>query len=247
MNKIIILNWKMNLPDDNLLNFLVSLQPNRLIVAPPIPYLVHLKNIFKNIEFCSQDVSSFKGYGAFTGEFSAGLLKVSGVNYAIIGHSERRNNNWENNKTVKRKVTNCLEEGLAPILCIGETIESRKEGTYKDFLLDQLSHSLPDNLSLTNKIVIAYEPIWAIGTGIKPNNKEIAEVIHLIKNSKFFSGVAKKVKMIYGGSVDSTNIEGLLNIDEIDGVMIGSASLKLEEMRKILNIETVFKHLEKTC
>lgn len=237
MKQLIIANWKMSISFNEAISLLkcvdITNSGNELIIAPPVPYLSQLSTVLKNAKLCSQDVSIHKGYGAYTGEFSASVLKSIGVEYAILGHSERRGYFEETNITVSKKVENCIEIGMIPIVCVGESIEIRRNGQYKDFILEQLLESLP---SLDNKqIIIAYEPVWAIGSGLTPSVDEIKEISDMLHNSKKLASVAKDPCIVYGGSVGAKNIAQILGIDGIHGVLIGSASTKPDEFSSILD------------
>ncbi len=206
---------------------------NELIIAPPVPYLSHLSTILKNAKLCSQDISVYKGYGAYTGEFSASVLKSVGVEYAILGHSERRGYFEEANITVRKKVENCIDGNIIPIVCVGESIEIRRSGQYKDFVLNQLLESLPS--SSNGQIIIAYEPVWAIGSGLTPSIDEIKEISDVLHSSKELESVAKDSYIVYGGSVGARNIVQILEINGIHGVLIGSASTRPDELSSILD------------
>ncbi len=244
MKQLIIANWKMSVSFDEATSLLkhidIANSNNELIIAPPVPYLSHLSTILKNAKLCAQDISIYKGYGAYTGEFSASVLQSVGVEYAILGHSERRSYFEEASITVRKKVENCIENNIIPIVCVGESIEIRRSGEYKDFVLNQLLESLP---SLGNQqIIIAYEPVWAIGSGLTPSIDEIKEISDMLHNSKKLDSVAKDSYIVYGGSVGARNIAQILGIDGIHGVLIGSASTKPDELRSIL--DKIFDGLE---
>lgn len=235
MKPIIIANWKMNLnfKEAFLKADLLDKRNSQahFILAPPAPYLAYFAEKFSKTIFCAQDVSSISGYGAYTGEVSADIIKSCGVNYAIIGHSEKRTTMKDNNRTVRKKVENCIKAGIKPIICIGETLESRKNNNYKGFILEQINESIPEN---ANNLIIAYEPIWAIGTGISPTEEELTQIFNFIKNDSAISQVAKNAQLVYGGSVDSRNYKKILAIKGISGILIGSASLNDDELNLIL-------------
>jgi triosephosphate isomerase (TIM) len=204
----------------------------KFILAPPTPYLSYLaKNCNKTI-FCAQDVSSISGYGAYTGESSANIIKSCGVNYAIIGHSEKRTIMKDSNMTVRKKAENCIKVGITPIICVGETIETRKNNNYKEFILEQISESIPNNAV---NIILAYEPIWAIGTGILPTTNELSDIFDFIKNNSAISQVARNAQLVYGGSVNSRNYKEIISIKGVSGVLIGGASLNDDELNSILD------------
>ena len=236
MKPIIIANWKMNL---NLKEAFLKADlldkrnsSAQFILAPPAPYLAHFAKNFLKTTFCSQDVSSISGYGAYTGEVSADIIKSCGINYAIVGHSEKRTIMKDNNITVRKKVENCIKAGIKPIVCIGESLESRKNNNYKEFILEQINESIPEN---AKNVIIAYEPIWAIGTGIFPTEEELTEIFIFIKNDSAISQVAKNAQLVYGGSVSSKNYKEILSIAGNNGVILGSASLNEDELNSILN------------
>lgn len=236
MKPIIIANWKMNLTlqEAGLKAKLLesSNYSAQFLLAPPMPYLAYFANLFKKITFCAQDVSAISGFGSYTGEYSAEMIKSCDVNYAIIGHSERRSNFHESNRIVKKKAENCIKAGITPIICIGEPLEARKNHNFKEFILEQITESIPEHAS---DIIIAYEPSWAIGTGISPTIDEIAEIFEFIKTSSKISMVAKNAQAVYGGSVNSKNYKEILAVPNNSGVILGGASLDDQELGSILN------------
>lgn len=205
---------------------------SELFLAPPTPYLSYLAKILVKTKICAQDVSSIKELGAYTGENSATIIKSCGVNYSIIGHSERRTNQRESNSVVRKKVENCIEAGITPIICIGETLESRQNKNFKEFLVEQINSSIPSN---AHKLILAYEPVWAIGSGITPKPEEIYEIVELIKKSATVESVAKNAQLVYGGSVSSKNFTEIITVPGLSGVLMGSASIDENEMSSILN------------
>ena len=236
MKPIIIANWKMNLTLKEAILKAEQLEKrnysSQLLLAPPALYLGHLASILKKTALCAQDVSLASGQGAYTGENSSDMIKSCSINHALIGHSERRTVFKESNSIVKTKVANCLNSGVMPIICIGENLETRQNNNYKEFLVQQLTESIPDN---AHNIIIGYEPVWAIGSGIIPTPEEIAEVFELIKTDKNISMVAKNAQLVYGGSVNSKNYKEILAVPGNSGLILGSASLKEDELNTILN------------
>lgn len=204
---------------------------NNIVVCPSSIYL----DRFKNTSFLigSQNVSNYPN-GSSTGELSAEQLKSIGISYAIIGHSERRQNQHETNEDINIKIKNLLKYNITPILCVGESKNDRDQNKYKEILLTELQEGLKDlSTESVDKIIIAYEPIWAIGTGIIPTNNEIDEVVKYIKE------IIKKdyncnIKVVYGGSVNEKNIDLLNEIDNVDGYLIGGASTKIEAFKEII-------------
>ena len=138
----------------------------------------------------------------------------------------------DNNLIVRKKVESCITAGIKPIICIGESLETRKNNNYQEFILEQIIESIPEN---ANNIIIAYEPIWAIGTGITPTQEELAEIFDFIKNYSAISQVAKNAQLVYGGSVNSRNYKEILAISGVNGLLIGGASLDDDELNLILN------------
>lgn len=205
-----------------------SYKLNDLIIAPPLPYLAALATKFPKINFACQDLSTKKDFGAHTGEVSAQIIRSSGANYAIIGHSDRRATLAENSEAIKTKISNSVDAGITPILCVGESLESRRNGEYIDFITSQLQDSLPSkNL---RHLIIAYEPVWAIGSNTTPTLSEIAEIMDLIRNITTSCVVAKNISLVYGGSVDETNYRDILSVKDVSGILIGSASLNCAKL-----------------
>ena len=205
---------------------------SQFFLAPPTPYLSYLSKVLVKTKICAQDVSSIKELGAYTGENSATIIKSCGVNYSIIGHSERRTNQRESNSIVRKKIESCIEAGITPIVCIGETLESRQNKNFKEFLIEQINSSIPSN---AHNLIIAYEPVWAIGSGIAPKPEEIYEIVELIKKSARVELVAKNAQLVYGGSVSSKNFAEIITVPGLSGVLMGSASIDENEMSSILN------------
>lgn len=242
MTKLIIANWKMNLSLKDSFAFCINLSAlqydNTLIIAPPSPYLAYLSDKFKSLTFCAQNVRRYEGQGSYTGEYSSLLLKLSNINYAIVGHSDRRNLFNETNEVIKQKVEKCLQVDITPIICIGEDLEARQNKHYQEFLLNQLTETLPNNYKFLNKnknIIIAYEPIWSIGTGNLPIKEELIEIFMIINSFLQESQVANNFRLVYGGSVNLANTKNILNIPYIDGIMVGRASLNQQILFKMLN------------
>lgn len=254
MKKLIIFNWKMN-PDspkeaqklfDAVMNFKSYILNSEVVIAPPSVYLPQFLEI-KNLKLKIGAQNSFwADKGAYTGEISAKMLKNFGVEYVIVGHSERRQWLGETDEVVNKKILTALKAGLKVILCVGEPTQSagqrglKRRTTQKgnvwgakNYVKKQLKKDLK-NLSLNSRLIIAYEPIWAIGAGrtdTPENAAEMARFIKKILHSKFY---ILNSRVLYGGSVNSKNIAGFLKPPEIDGALIGGASLKTGEVKKIL-------------
>ncbi len=173
----------------------------------------------------------YKNEGAFTGNISPVFLKELGCGYTIVGHSERRMYEGETDDIVNKKAINALASDLIPIVCVGESLEIRENNTYLDFIRNQVLASLKD-VDLT-KAIIAYEPVWAIGTGKVPTTKEIEQINKFIKDLTYKEFKTKDVKVLYGGSVKSSNISDISKLKSVDGVLVGGASLKGTEFFNI--------------
>ena len=238
-NTLIVSNWKMNfnfIQAKNLVTNLKKIKYNKLkltnIICPQFLLLPTLNEVIYKSDLIlgAQDLH-FDLNGAYTGDTSIELIKDYNCKYSIVGHSERRALHNESNIMIKKKVKLCLDNFIIPILCVGESIEQRKKNTYKDFILKQLTECIQK--IKCPELVIAYEPIWSIGTGITPKVEDIIEVSELI-----FSFLKKekidKFQILYGGSVNSSNFREINSIDKINGALIGGASLKIDEMKKIL-------------
>ena len=197
-----------------------------LIIAPPSCYIPTVSNQLNNVAISSQTISEFDS-GAYTGEISAKMVKSCGAKFTLLGHSERRHVFFETNQMIREKLKRCEAVGLTPILCVGETLEERNSGEIKSIISNQL-----DVISdFTEVFYVAYEPVWAIGTG-ETATPEMAENIHqFIRKS-----IGEGIPILYGGSVNQGNVENLLKMPTIDGVLIGGASLKIDEFTTIMEI-----------
>jgi len=176
--------------------------------------------------------------GAYTGEVSAELLKDAGCSYVIIGHSERRQLFGETDEFINSKVAKTIEIGLKPILCIGETLEERESGAMLDVLTRQIKGGLNGlHAEQMAHVVIAYEPVWAIGTGKTATDEQAQEAHSFIRGliqGMFNPYVAQSTRILYGGSVKPNNVDGLMGMDDIDGALVGGASLKAEDFLRII-------------
>jgi triosephosphate isomerase len=173
--------------------------------------------------------------GSFTGDISAEMIKRIGCEYVIIGHSERRINHHETNKMIAGKISSALSQNIVPIICVGEDQETRDQGKHLEFIYKQLMHSLPKNTKF-KRLIVAYEPIWSIGTGCLPTAEQIKEMTSLIKKIfiKKLENMADEYYILYGGSVDSKISKEILEVPGIDGLLIGKASLDGEEFCHIV-------------
>jgi triosephosphate isomerase len=210
----------------------------RIMVAAPAPYLAVLVNEkHPRLLIASQQVSA-TGHGAYTGEFTANMLVSCGVDYALIGHSERRSNFGESDEVVSDKVQRCLESGLGVVLCCGENLNERDAGIQEEVIKKQLESALngvkEDNME---SIVIAYEPIWAIGTGRTATADQAAEMHTYIRSwlsVRFDVRIAKNTSILYGGSCKPSNAEELFAREDVDGGLIGGASLNSVDFQSII-------------
>ncbi|OGC07554.1 triose-phosphate isomerase [candidate division WOR-1 bacterium RIFOXYA2_FULL_36_21] len=179
----------------------------------------------------------WKDSGAFTGEVSAPMIRGAGASYVIIGHSERRQYFGETDETVNKKLMTALSHGLVPIVCIGETLEERESDKTFDVIKTQIKGALKDiSESDLEKIIIAYEPVWAIGTG-KTATPEQAQEVHAFIRKHLPSTISKKIRILYGGSVNPSNIKELMKKEDIDGGLIGGAALKVEDFEKLVKFK----------
>jgi len=211
-----------------------------ILVAPPFTAISMLatKLAGSNIKLGAQNCW-FETSGAFTGEVSAPLLKDAGCDYIIIGHSERRQIFGENDETINRKVQAVLEAGLSCILCIGETLEERESGDMFEVLTRQVKEGLAGVKNM-EKVVIAYEPVWAIGTGKTATSEQAQEVHSFVRGmlqGLYDQQVAMATRILYGGSVKPENVDELMSMDDVDGALVGGASLKADDFARIVKFE----------
>lgn len=227
MKKIVVANWKMNGDVDLVKRFNQADFPTSVntIICPPSYYipLLHSQRFELGAQNCSKFIT-----GAYTGESSPQHLKNLGCSYVIVGHSERRSLFNEFNGFINKKAIAATACGLKPIICIGESLIEREENRTEKVLLSQLD-TVTANLK-NQSYIIAYEPVWSIGTGLLPTNKDIADVAQLIRNR-----IGEAAAVIYGGSVSSENAETLANITALNGVLVGGASLNLQSFQQIIN------------
>lgn len=238
-------NWKMNL-DRNSSTDLAGAIANAeiaadvdVVVCVPYVYLdaVNTTIIGSNVGLGSQDVY-FEEAGAFTGEISVSMVADVGCKFVILGHSERRNVIGESNELINKKVKAVLAAGLTPILCVGELLEQREAGQTLQVVQDQFDGSLAGiDSKQMNQIVLAYEPVWAIGTG-KTATPDQAQEVHAdlrkIMADRYNSGIAQSVRILYGGSVKPENAADLMSQTDIDGALVGGASLKSDSFLQII-------------
>ena len=246
--KVIAGNWKMNMLPNEAIKFIEEFAPlvkdtkaEVILCVPYIDLFYALLNAQEtNIKIGAQNMH-FEESGAYTGEVSGKMLKSIGVEYVIIGHSERRQYFAETDETVNKKIKAAFEYGLKPIVCVGENLEQREKGVAEEIITKQTELAL-DGLSKdqVKNTIIAYEPIWAIGTGKTATSEDANNSVKAIREkiAKLYGKeVAEEVIIQYGGSVKSSNAAELFSTSDIDGGLVGGASLKPEEFAKIVNYD----------
>ncbi len=206
-------------------------------VCVPAPYLAQLQGLLagSTLALGAQDVSSHEA-GAYTGEVSAAMLREFGVRYAIVGHSERRQYHGEDDAVVAEKARLALASGITPIVCVGETLAQRESGATEDVVKRQMAAVIHTNGHCISEIVVAYEPVWAIGTG-KTASPEQAQQVHAVLRTQIKAATpqAGRVRILYGGSMNAANAAQLLAQPDIDGGLIGGASLKPADFLSIIS------------
>ena len=241
-NMYFIANWKMhgNTADINKSKSVIKLanlkkyKILKIIYCPPFTLLKIFFDKIKNsnVFIGAQNCHSVSGYGAFTGSINAKLIKYTGAKYIILGHSENRRSG-EIDKNINKKIHSALKENLKVIFCIGEKLsEKRKKNTY-NILKKQLINGLKDIKKIEN-IIIAYEPVWSIGTGVVPKNSELTSNIKNIKKILYKFKKSESNKILYGGSVNPNNVKELAKIKEINGFLVGGASLSPKKFIDII-------------
>ncbi|QDU60653.1 Triosephosphate isomerase [Planctomycetes bacterium Pan216] len=240
-------NWKMNLVREegerlvrDLIHSVGEVKETDIAVCPPFPYLSDLHDVLvgSNVALGAQNMS-FEAKGAFTGEVSSSMLLDVGCKYVILGHSERRELYGEDDEAVNRKVKAAVDAGLKPIVCVGERLEQHEAGQSRDVCSTQLRGAFvgipPEQF---RQVTIAYEPVWAIGTG-RVATPEHAEEIHGHIRERltdaFGADLALQTRILYGGSVKPSNAEGLLSQPNVDGALVGGASLKADDFAGIIH------------
>lgn len=236
-NSYCIANWKMNHTKDSMSIFATQLKHEKKIninvkqiICPAYVHLNELKDLLSglDIEIGSQNASEYES-GAYTGEVSIDMLNEIGVEYVIVGHSERRHIFSESDGQINSKLNAVIKGGLKPILCIGETIEDRKNGKTNQVLQNQLSSAFSNINDLSAVSIIAYEPVWAIGSGIAADTETIEETHQSIRTLLEKLGIqSQSLSLIYGGSVTPKNCTEIFQLENVDGFLIGGASLKAE-------------------
>jgi len=242
---IIAGNWKMHKTPSQTVSLINELKPLvkdaqvEVVVCPPFVCLPAAKEALSgsNIKLGAQNMH-WEEQGAFTGEVAPGMLKELDVEYVIIGHSERRQYFGETDEMVNKKVLSAVAHNLIPIICVGETLEQREQGITEEVVDKQTRAALQGlNADVAHRVVIAYEPIWAIGTGKTASSNDANEVIGYIRKvvgEVLGSQAAQQMRILYGGSVKPENAAELMGMPEIDGALVGGASLKAQDFAKIV-------------
>ena len=245
---IVAANWKMyKTPQEGVFfiselnNLLLDKEKPSIIFCPPFTSLFHMNEMISDLDISlgAQNVY-FEKDGAFTGEISMNMLKSCGVQYVIVGHSERRHIFNESNKDTNKKLQTVLENDIVPILCVGEKLEDRESGNTRMILMEQLKDGLVGiNKDMIDRMIIAYEPVWAIGTGVNalPSQAEESHtMIWEILLELYDNNIKNNIPILYGGSVKPDNSEELIRTNGVDGFLIGGASLNLDMFSKIIEI-----------
>ena len=241
MSKIVVGNFKMNMTLQDVAQYVqyinnINFNPNQneIILCPSYIYIPYLNNNI-NFKVGAQDVSA-NHMGSYTGEISAMQLKSENVKYSILGHSERRMNFRETENIINKKIRQCVDNNIKPIVCIGESKEERlmmkTEQILRRSILDLFRGFTKEQLS---DIIVAYEPIWAIGSGITPTPKEIEETAYYIKDL-VRSAYKVDIRVLYGGSINLSDMHKFIGLNNIDGYLIGGASIDVEEFSKIVEL-----------
>jgi triosephosphate isomerase len=244
--KFVAANWKMNKTMEEVKRFFVDFDlkkiPNNVDVIICVPYIyldylgIYAQNTSINIG--AQDVSQYIS-GAYTGEISAQMLSSINITYCIVGHSERRKFHNETDELISKKIDRLLENKVKPIFCCGEVLEERNNlkqfEVVKKQIQDSLFHLTENDIS---KIIIAYEPVWAIGTGLNASNEQAQEMHKFIRDvlkAKFGENISQNIRILYGGSCNPSNAKELFSCEDVDGGLIGGASLKPNDFIQVIN------------
>ncbi len=242
-------NWKMHMTVREAVSFIAQLQESvegmedrEVLIAPPFTHLWALREAMEAAGFSmAAQNCHWKDHGAFTGEISLPMLKETGCRYVIIGHSERRHIFGETDQWIAWKVQAAQAHGITPILCIGEKLEEREAGTTEDVLRKQLQSALDGiRLQHAEDLVIAYEPVWAIGTGKTASPEQAQDAHRFVREwltDRFHKDIAKDIRILYGGSVKPDNVDALMSQPDIDGALVGGASLDVSSFSRIVRYQ----------
>ncbi len=242
-NTYFVANWKMygNIADINRSMSVIRLvnqkkyKKKKIIYCPPYTLLKHFYSKVKNtkVSIGAQNCHSNSEFGPFTGFINAKLIKSTGAKYIILGHSENRDAG-ETDLTINKKIVSALKENLKVIFCIGEKLSEKKKKQTQKIIMKQLTNGLRGIKNIKN-IIVAYEPVWSIGSGVVPQNSELSKNIKYIKKILFKLKIRKNIKILYGGSVNPKNAKELAQIKEINGFLIGGSSLNPKKFIDIIN------------
>jgi len=241
-SRFLIANWKMNLPPEGIEGYMRALTEapagnGAIVVAPPFPYIRDVADAGGNrVAAGAQDCGDQK-WGAYTGEVSAWMLRYSGASFAIVGHSERRHIYHETDALIGRRMSMAIEAGLTPVLCVGEDLKARDAGQAAIIVSDQIKAGATAALESASQVVIAYEPVWAIGTGRVATGAICAEMTAVVRDAlgRFWpSKFADAAPVLYGGSVTPDNVEDLVANGNVDGFLVGGACLDSGKFLAIL-------------
>jgi triosephosphate isomerase len=240
--QIVAGNWKMNGTAESAVKLAQEIVagaaglPATVVLCPPAVHIPYVADITKgNAVVVGGQDCHFEESGAHTGDISPNMLKNLACEFVIVGHSERRQDHKEYNQLVKKKAGAAINAGLRPVICVGEVLEERKSGKALEVVEGQIVNSIPENADGTN-IVVAYEPVWAIGTGEVPTSDDIKEMhLHILKTLQNISEkFANNVKVLYGGSVKANNADEILSLEGVGGVLVGGASLDASGFLEII-------------
>tara|TARA_B100001939_G_scaffold347944_1_gene371493 strand:- start:8609 stop:9370 length:762 start_codon:yes stop_codon:yes gene_type:complete len=251
-NKIIAANWKMNKDRDEAIDFIFkvnekvkSVKNQAFIFAPSIFLRDLIKRVNSHIKIGAQNMYH-EEKGAYTGEISYKMLKSYNIFHVLIGHSERRNIFNETDADVNKKILSAISQEIKPIVCVGESLEERKKNLTNKFISEQIEKALLDvSVDKVEEIIFAYEPLWAIGTGVTASHEEANNTIKMIRNKireLYNDKVSENINILYGGSVNNKNIDNLLTTSDIDGVLVGGASLDPENFIEMVKREYKKRH-----
>ncbi len=245
--KIVAGNWKMNKVSDTAKSLFEEINAHAqefhgnvaVVIAPPSLYLAAFaKSATSKVCISAQDVSAHSDEGAYTGEFSAAMLKSVGGRYAIVGHSERRSYHGETDALIAKKIRACIDARIIPIYCCGESLEQRESGKHVEVVQNQIHEALSGFSSdELNTLVIAYEPVWAIGTGKTATTEQAQEMHADIRKyvaSKFGNAFGDAIRILYGGSCKPSNAEAIFSQKDVDGGLIGGAALNAADFLAII-------------
>ena len=234
-HKIIAANWKMNGSDDLIKEFskFAPTKQNEIIICPPFTLLDTAKTLLPSFIKIGAQNCSEEDKGPFTGEISASMLQEKNVSHVLIGHSERRILFKETDVVILKKAEAAIRSELTPIICIGETLSEKKSNKTLQILDCQIDGSLT-KINRYEKVIIAYEPVWAIGTGLIPDENEIKET-HLYIKTKLDQHFDADIPILYGGSANAENCSQITSIENVDGLLVGGASLKKHDFLAICN------------